>query len=153
MAGDSLYCPITLALFQDPLLAEDGHTYERADIVEWIENNGGTSPLSRQPISVENLRTNRIVKQLADEKRNNDPRKQPAAIQQQQSEREATMINLEDPLDSWLNNNYTTSRNQQEYRTAQSARPRPVIAPFDIFADIRADIFAAAAIHHPKHRK
>jgi hypothetical protein len=49
---DSLLCPITLELFRDPVLAEDGHTYERQAIVEWIEKNG-RSPLTNQQLSLD----------------------------------------------------------------------------------------------------
>jgi SUMO ligase MMS21 Smc5/6 complex component len=34
---DELTCPITLKTFQDPVFAEDGHTYERSAISEWID--------------------------------------------------------------------------------------------------------------------
>lgn len=67
---DALTCPITLELFVDPVLAEDGHTYERAAIVEWIKHHHGTSPLTRQPLKIKDLKSNRLVKQLADQYRN-----------------------------------------------------------------------------------
>ena len=54
---DALICPITLELFHDPVLAQDGHTYERAAIEEWIRKNN-TSPLTNQQISSENLYPN-----------------------------------------------------------------------------------------------
>jgi hypothetical protein len=34
---DELTCPITFKTFQDPVFAEDGHTYERSAISEWID--------------------------------------------------------------------------------------------------------------------
>ena len=33
---DEFTCPITQELMQDPVVAADGHTYERAAIAEWI---------------------------------------------------------------------------------------------------------------------
>lgn len=66
---DALTCPITLELFVDPVLAEDGHTYERSAIVEWIKYHQGTSPLTRQPLKIKELKSNRLVKQLADQYR------------------------------------------------------------------------------------
>lgn len=65
---NALTCPITLEIFIDPVLADDGHTYERSAIVEWIKSHG-TSPVTRQPIKIKELKTNRIVKQLADQYR------------------------------------------------------------------------------------
>ena len=62
---DSLICPITLELFRDPVLAEDGHTYEREAIVQWIERNG-RSPLTNQPLSLERLYPNYAIKKLID---------------------------------------------------------------------------------------
>jgi hypothetical protein len=49
-----LICPITLRTFRDPVIAKDGHTYEREAIVRWITENG-TSPLTRQPLNVNDL--------------------------------------------------------------------------------------------------
>jgi serine/threonine protein kinase len=63
---DVLVCPISLQLFQDPVVAEDGHTYEREAITEWIRLNG-TSPLTRQPLTMEALRPNFILKKVIDQ--------------------------------------------------------------------------------------
>lgn len=62
----TLVCPISLQLFEDPVLAEDGHTYERAAITEWIRLNG-TSPLTRQPLQIDGLRPNIIIKKIVDD--------------------------------------------------------------------------------------
>jgi hypothetical protein len=35
-------CPITLELMRDPVLAKDGHTYERKAIEDWFEQSSGT---------------------------------------------------------------------------------------------------------------
>jgi len=66
---NTLTCPITLELFVDPVLADDGYTYERSAIVEWIKNHNATSPMTRQPIKIKELKTNRVVKQLSDQYR------------------------------------------------------------------------------------
>jgi hypothetical protein len=65
---DALTCPITLDLFVDPVLANDGHTYERSAIVEWVKLNE-TSPLTRQTITLNELKSNQFVKKLADQYR------------------------------------------------------------------------------------
>ena len=41
---DEFLCPITLELMTDPVLAEDGHTYERSAITDWFANGNGLSP-------------------------------------------------------------------------------------------------------------
>ena len=51
---DHFICPITLDVCRDPVLAEDGHVYERVAIVKWIEEQG-TSPLTRQSLDVNDL--------------------------------------------------------------------------------------------------
>jgi hypothetical protein len=66
---DVLTCPITFEIFVDPVLADDGHTYERSAIVEWLKHHNDTSPITREPIKIKELKTNRIVKQLADQYR------------------------------------------------------------------------------------
>jgi serine/threonine protein kinase len=64
--GSCLVCPITFSLFVDPVIAEDGHTYERSAITDWIQRNS-TSPLTRTSITVEGLRPNHIVRSLVSE--------------------------------------------------------------------------------------
>lgn len=53
-------CPITRVRFEDPVVAEDGATYERAAIETWLHSTG-KSPLTGLPIS-SRLVPNRIVK-------------------------------------------------------------------------------------------
>jgi len=59
-------CPITFSLFCDPVIAEDGHTYERTAITNWIRRNG-TSPLTRESITIEGLRPNHLVRNFVNE--------------------------------------------------------------------------------------
>lgn len=47
---ESYICPITTAIFYDPVIAEDGVVYERRAIEKWFEKKN-TSPLSRNKIS------------------------------------------------------------------------------------------------------
>ena len=35
--GRCLACPITFSLVYDPVIAEDGHKYERKAIIDWIK--------------------------------------------------------------------------------------------------------------------
>jgi hypothetical protein len=46
----SLLCPITLAVMTDPVLASDGHSYERASITTWLCTGRTTSPVTNLPL-------------------------------------------------------------------------------------------------------
>ena len=45
----------------EPTIAEDGHTYEKAAIAEWL-NAKGVSPITGEKISKDNLILNRLVR-------------------------------------------------------------------------------------------
>lgn len=60
-------CPITLQVMKDPVLASDGHTYERKAIQEWIEKQQTegedvTSPLTREVLTPDRLIPNHFAK-------------------------------------------------------------------------------------------
>jgi hypothetical protein len=40
-------CPLTMEIFVDPVITEDGQTYERAAIEVWFSNHS-TSPLTNR---------------------------------------------------------------------------------------------------------
>ncbi|CAF1179202.1 unnamed protein product [Adineta ricciae] len=63
---DSCVCPITGEIFEDPVTGDDGHTYERKAITEWLERSG-TSPMTQQPMNINSLRTNYTVKKMMEE--------------------------------------------------------------------------------------
>eukprot|EP00730_Choanoeca_flexa_P017563 TRINITY_DN8475_c0_g1_i1.p1 TRINITY_DN8475_c0_g1~~TRINITY_DN8475_c0_g1_i1.p1 ORF type:complete len:481 (+),score=120.07 TRINITY_DN8475_c0_g1_i1:1028-2470(+) len=46
---DQLLCRITMDIMVDPVLAEDGHVYDREAIATW-QRQTGMSPMTRQPI-------------------------------------------------------------------------------------------------------
>ncbi|CAF4879100.1 unnamed protein product [Rotaria socialis] len=46
---EELLCPITLSLFQDPVVCEDGFTYDRQAIQQWLRN-AGKSPMTNLPL-------------------------------------------------------------------------------------------------------
>jgi hypothetical protein len=56
-----LICPITLELFNDPVIAEDGNTYEREAITAWIIQHR-TSPITKKSLSIDRLTPNRALK-------------------------------------------------------------------------------------------
>jgi len=54
-------CPLTLSLFVDPVIDREGHTYERAAIMRWLESNN-TSPLTRNKLLPSHLVPNRNLR-------------------------------------------------------------------------------------------
>ena len=62
-----LRCTITHAMFLDPVIASDGHTYERADIMEWMNHNT-ISPMTREPLE-RALVPNILIRQQVNEER------------------------------------------------------------------------------------
>ena len=63
---DVFTCPLTLKVFQDPVVASDGRTYERSAIQKWIERKGtsATSPTDGKTLLKSELYPNFILKQL-----------------------------------------------------------------------------------------
>ncbi|ELR18937.1 Ubox domain containing protein [Acanthamoeba castellanii str. Neff] len=59
-------CPITQDFMRDPCIAEDGHTYERAAIEEWLGRHG-TSPITRDYISAERLMPDATLRKMIDD--------------------------------------------------------------------------------------
>jgi len=47
----SHYCPISHELMTDPVIAPDGHSYDRPMLERWLRVNR-TSPMTQQPIPV-----------------------------------------------------------------------------------------------------
>jgi hypothetical protein len=87
---NALYCPLTMNLFQVPVIAEDGHTYEEKAILAWFEScrakgEAPSSPLcGRLKISpgglVPNLLLSRVIEDALEQKRKNLQGDQPAVI-------------------------------------------------------------------------
>ena len=48
--ADAPECPITLQPCAHPVVASDGHAYERDALLRHLVANGPTSPLTRQPL-------------------------------------------------------------------------------------------------------
>ncbi|KAL6224049.1 hypothetical protein ACLB2K_002905 [Fragaria x ananassa] len=58
-------CPITSALFDDPVTLETGQTYERKAIQEWLDRGNSTCPITRQNLQSTQLpKTNYVLKRL-----------------------------------------------------------------------------------------
>ena len=62
---ESITCPITGMPMTDPVQGPDGHTYERSAITEWLNRNP-TSPQTREPMQVSQLKVNASIRFLCD---------------------------------------------------------------------------------------
>ncbi len=59
-------CPITLELMQDPVMAADGHTYERDALLRWLKTSNN-SPATGAPLANRTIIPNYCVKMLIQE--------------------------------------------------------------------------------------
>jgi len=57
----SFYCPITDELMKDPVIDNDGNSYERSAIEEWLSRSA-TSPITRGPLNASDLKPNRALR-------------------------------------------------------------------------------------------
>lgn len=57
-------CPITLTVMVDPVLAVDGHSYERNAILEHFQRNGAKSPKTNLPLEHTSLIPNYTLKAI-----------------------------------------------------------------------------------------
>jgi len=64
-----LQCPITLEVMRDPVIAGDGHSYEREAIERWLQGHR-TSPLTGRALPHANLIPNHSLRGLIEELRN-----------------------------------------------------------------------------------
>ena len=55
-------CPITQELMKDPVIATDGHTYERTAIETWTRQGRNVSPMTNVPFTGSTLLPNRNLK-------------------------------------------------------------------------------------------
>jgi hypothetical protein len=57
-------CDDMLQVMTDPVLAEDGHTYERAVIERWFDAKGPVSMLSGAPLPSDNVIPNHAIRMI-----------------------------------------------------------------------------------------
>eukprot|EP00887_Chlorella_sp_A99_P005212 scaffold1.g5212.t1 len=62
-ASELCTCPLTRVMLEDPVVAADGHTYERAAIEAWMRGHGH-SPVTGKPLPSFDLKPNLTVKAL-----------------------------------------------------------------------------------------
>ena len=58
-------CPISFEIMKDPVVGNDGHTYEKEHIVKWLEVNK-KSPMTREPMSLCDLKPNYALRSMID---------------------------------------------------------------------------------------
>ena len=66
---DEFICPITYELLMDPMVAQDGHTYEKASIETWLKTNH-KSPLTAEAMGdniVPNFNLKKLIQDLLNE--------------------------------------------------------------------------------------
>ena len=57
-------CPISHALMRDPVIASDGHTYDRSSIEQWLATGSRFSPMTNLPLASTDLIPNILVRQM-----------------------------------------------------------------------------------------
>jgi len=62
---DGLECPITSELFKDPVMCTDGHTYERAAILAWFEEQRKHKPDLTSPMTNAVLESDKVFPNFA----------------------------------------------------------------------------------------
>ncbi len=62
ISDETFICPISQSYFLDPVMADDGHIYERKFIEKWLEKNN-TSPMTRELMS-DNFISNNIFNNM-----------------------------------------------------------------------------------------
>jgi len=58
-----MVCPITMEVMSDPVIAMDGHTYERSAIVDWLSRRE-TSPKTNEPLPNKVLVPNHAIRAM-----------------------------------------------------------------------------------------
>ena len=67
-------CPITMEVMSDPVIISDGHSYERAAILAWLEKNN-KSPMTNVVLNNKDVFTNFALRSLIRNYMDNDMRK------------------------------------------------------------------------------
>ena len=70
---EDFLCPITQELMEDPVIAADGHSYERAAITLWLQGHH-SSPLTNQRLSHRMITENFTLKKAINAFKKNIPK-------------------------------------------------------------------------------
>jgi uncharacterized protein YegL len=129
---DYLLCPITLEIIDDPVVDNEGVTYERSAIMEWLKHNK-TSPKTNKPLAIGDLKPNYSMKYVIQAYKEN--KKQFVGLQK--------LSDVEDTNNFFVNNTqsmYTqnTSLNS-EYNPQKTSKDINVIAVCDVSGSMGDD--------------
>ena len=61
----SIICPITQEIMTEPVIDNEGNSYEKKAIYDWLENNN-TSPITRNYLDITHLKLNRALLDIID---------------------------------------------------------------------------------------
>lgn len=64
---EEMLCPITGEVMKDPYMDPEGNSYEKIAILQWLTRNN-SSPITRTPLTAEQLAPNRALKNLIQKK-------------------------------------------------------------------------------------
>lgn len=77
-------CPITLEVMREPVIAADGHTYEKTAMERWLAGGHRTSPKTNLPLAHTTLTPNRALRSAIETYTSAMPTIQQAEIQRHQ---------------------------------------------------------------------
>ena len=94
--SNSCMCPISLALMREPVVAADGHTYERVEIERWIQlkRDNAKSPMTNEILADTRLTKPRAESQHRRGARHRRLRGGPAAHKPEKAPREVLDSNF-----------------------------------------------------------
>jgi hypothetical protein len=121
---DAHLCKISQEPMSDPVVAADGHTYERRMIEMWLRPNN-TSPMTREPLRDNELHPNLNLKNLIDE-------------WEEQARTRALAPKRHAPVVLFVDRLYPSVLSQEHERAMASAMPQPVRqSTADLEAELR----------------
>ena len=93
---DLYCCPITHTLMTDPVIDNEGNTFERSAIVEWLKKHK-TSPITRSKMDVKDLKPNRTLRTVIEEwKKNTEDQHQREAAKEEEKQAAETTTSVSD---------------------------------------------------------
>jgi hypothetical protein len=132
---DSFYCPITLDLIHKPVIDPDGNTFERGAITNWIRVNG-KSPVTRNAVSVDQLRNNEALYDLMEEEKGRTDESTHPSIRRWKDSPTATHgteVQGGNENENDLNNRYPTTQAEIDARSRRRSSFCSIVALFFLF--------------------
>ena len=106
-----LVCPISHEIMREPVLAVDGHSYERSNLEKWfatkrLHSNPITSPVTNKEMPSDNIIPNHSLKKVIDgiiDKINGDQEKMMQSVRLQNREDESAILTeIDSRVQRWL---------------------------------------------------